>query len=46
VNERMVLDGYEWAHDYPPNLTRQGQLWVAHAQARAAGIGVWSEEGR
>jgi micrococcal nuclease len=44
VNERMVLDGYAWAHNYPPNLTRQEQLWDAHDKARAAGIGIWAEE--
>jgi micrococcal nuclease len=43
VNERMVLDGYAWAHNYPPNLTRQDELWAAHDQARAAGVGVWGE---
>jgi micrococcal nuclease len=41
VNEQMVLDGYAWAHDYPPNLTRQDRLWSAHDRARAAGVGVW-----
>lgn len=46
VNQRMVLDGYARAHNYPPNLTRQEQLWAAHDQARAAGIGIWSGEGR
>jgi micrococcal nuclease len=46
VNERMVLDGYAWAHNYPPNLTLQEQLWAAHDQARAAGIGIWAEHGR
>lgn len=44
VNERMVLDGYAWAHNYPPNLARQDQLWAAHDQAREAGVGVWREE--
>jgi micrococcal nuclease len=44
VNERMVLDGYAWAHDYPPNLSLQEQLWAAHDEARAAGRGVWAEE--
>jgi micrococcal nuclease len=43
VNERMVLDGYAWAHNYPPNTTRQEVLWAAHDGARAAGIGVWAE---
>lgn len=43
VNGRMVLDGYAWAHNYPPNLTRQDELWAAHDQARAAGVGVWGE---
>jgi micrococcal nuclease len=41
VNERMVLDGYAWAHDYPPNLARQDRLWSAHDRAREAGVGVW-----
>ena len=42
VNERMVLDGYAWAHNYPPNLARQDQLWEAHDRAREAGVGVWA----
>jgi micrococcal nuclease len=42
VNERMVLDGYAWAHNYAPNLSRQDQLWEAHDRARAAGVGVWT----
>jgi micrococcal nuclease len=46
VNERMVFDGYAWAHDYPPNVTRQEQLWVAHDRARAAGVGVWADGSR
>jgi endonuclease YncB( thermonuclease family) len=37
----MVLDGYAWAHDYPPNLARQDRLWSAHDRAREAGVGVW-----
>ena len=41
VNERMVLDGYAWAHNYPPNLSRQDQLWAAHDRARETGVGVW-----
>jgi micrococcal nuclease len=45
VNERMVLDGYAWAHNYPPNLTRQEQLWDAHDAARAAGVGIWAAKG-
>lgn len=44
VNERMILDGYARAHDYPPNLSRQDQLWEADARARAAGVGIWAEE--
>lgn len=43
INERMVADGYARAHNYPPNLTRQDQLWYAHDAAREAGIGVWGE---
>jgi micrococcal nuclease len=43
INERMVADGYARAHDYPPNLTRQNQLWYAHDAAREAGIGIWTE---
>jgi endonuclease YncB( thermonuclease family) len=46
VNERMVLDGYSWAHNYAPNLTRQDALWAANDEARAAGRGVWGEESR
>jgi micrococcal nuclease len=42
INERMVLDGYAWAHNYPPNTTRQDQLWAAHDQAREAGRGIWT----
>jgi micrococcal nuclease len=42
INERMVLDGYAWAHNYRPNLARQDQLWAAHDRARAAGVGVWA----
>jgi micrococcal nuclease len=41
VNERMVLDGYAWAHDYPPNLTRQDRLWAAQDRAREMGAGLW-----
>jgi micrococcal nuclease len=41
VNEGMVLDGYAWAHDYPPNLTRQDQLWAAQDRARESGVGLW-----
>ncbi len=44
VNERMVLDGYARARNYPPNLTRQQQLWDAHDKAREAGVGVWDED--
>jgi len=43
VNERLVLDGYARAHDYPPNLARQDRLWEAHAKARQAGIGIWAD---
>lgn len=43
INERMVADGYARAHNYPPNLTRQEQLWDAHDAAREAGIGIWGE---
>lgn len=44
VNERLVREGYAWAHSYPPNLARQEQLWQAHDQARAAHVGVWAED--
>jgi len=43
VNEMMVADGYARAHDYPPNVTRQEQLWYAHDAAREAGVGIWGE---
>ncbi|MBN1320360.1 MAG: thermonuclease family protein [Thermoleophilia bacterium] len=43
VNERMVLDGYARAHNYPPNLAQQDRLWEAHDKARAAGIGIWGQ---
>jgi micrococcal nuclease len=43
VNERMILDGYARARDYPPNLSRQDQLWEANDKARAAGVGIWAE---
>jgi micrococcal nuclease len=46
VNERMVLDGYARAHDYPPNVSRREQLWAAHDSARAAGVGIWAREDR
>jgi micrococcal nuclease len=45
VNERMILDGYAWAHEYPPNTKRQEQLWRAHDQARAAEVGIWVDMG-
>ena len=45
VNERMVLDGYAWAHNYAPNLAWQDRLWAAHDRARAAGVGIWAGEG-
>ncbi len=41
VNERMVLGGYAWAHNYPPNLSRQEQLWAANDRARETGVGLW-----
>ena len=43
VNERMVRDGYARARNYPPNLSRQDQLWDAHDEARKAGIGIWAK---
>lgn len=43
VNEMMVADGYARARNYPPNLTRQEDLWYAHDAAREAGIGIWGE---
>jgi micrococcal nuclease len=42
VNRQMVLDGYAWAHEYPPNLSRQEELWSAHDQAREARVGIWA----
>ena len=44
VNERMVLDGYARARNYPPNLARQQQLWDAQDKAREAGVGVWDKD--
>jgi micrococcal nuclease len=44
VNERMVADGYAWAHDYPPNLARQDGLWAASESASSAGLGIWALE--
>jgi micrococcal nuclease len=43
VNERLILDGYARAHDYPPNLSRRVQLWEATDRARAAGVRIWAE---
>jgi micrococcal nuclease len=43
INQRMVADGYARARNYPPNLTRQEQLWDAHDAAREAGVGIWGE---
>lgn len=45
VNERMVADGYARARNYPPNLSRQEELWAAHDAAREAGVGIWGESG-
>ncbi len=42
VNERLVLDGYARAHDYPPNLSRQPRLREAERKARAAKVGLWA----
>ncbi len=42
VNERLVLDGYAQAHDYPPNLSRQPQLREAERKAKAAQVGLWA----
>jgi endonuclease YncB( thermonuclease family) len=42
VNERLVLDGYARAHDYPPNVSRQPQLREAERKAKAAQVGLWA----
>jgi micrococcal nuclease len=42
VNERLVLDGYARAHDYPPNLSRQPRLREAERKAKAAQVGLWA----
>jgi micrococcal nuclease len=42
INERLVLEGYARAHNYPPNLSRQPQLREAERKARAAQVGLWA----
>jgi micrococcal nuclease len=44
VNVQMVRDGYARAHDYPPNLAHQDELWQANDSACEAGIGIWSKK--
>jgi len=41
ANERLVLEGYARAHDYPPNLSRQSRLREAERKAKAAHVGLW-----
>jgi micrococcal nuclease len=42
VNERLVLEGYARAREYPPNVSRQSQLGAAERKARAAEVGIWA----
>lgn len=45
VNWRMVRDGFAVTLTYPPNVQYAGPLAAAQREARAAGAGLWGEDG-
>jgi len=42
VNLKLVAEGYASAYPYPPNIAHATEFKTAQANARMAGLGLWS----
>jgi micrococcal nuclease len=44
VDRQLVLEGWAFARDYPPDTKYHDTLFAAQAQAQAAGVGIWGPQ--